>query len=200
MRHKGALAFTALAIAVTTFAGVGLFTSIHVAGRLTSRHWCMTALHRGALQVWWIRAASGVEGLEGIDLNVTFDDERARLSFEPRTDESSDGLLQSLATIRYTNFGVAIEHPGQFLELLLPGILSMPLSIPLSVDTKLPTVFILFRFPLFPIAALLLIYPTVVVIRQLRRQRRNQCLNCGYNVMGLTEARCPECGTTCESR
>jgi len=199
MRHKRALAFTALAIAVTTIGAAGLFTSIHFTGRVTSRHWCMAALHHGALQLWWIRAASGVEGLEGIDLNVTFDDERAHLSVEPRADEASAGSLKSLTKIRHTNFGLTIEHPRQFLELLLPGGLSMPLPIPLSIDTKLPTVFILFRFPLFPIAALLLIYPTVVVIRQRRRQRRNQCLNCGYNVTGLTEARCPECGTPCEA-
>ena len=31
-------------------------------------------------------------------------------------------------------------------------------------------------------------------IRSFVRQRRGQCLKCGYNLTGLTEPRCPECG------
>jgi hypothetical protein len=41
-------------------------------------------------------------------------------------------------------------------------------------------------------------YPVIVFIRgplrRRRRRRRGLCRNCGYNLRGLTEARCPECG------
>jgi hypothetical protein len=41
-------------------------------------------------------------------------------------------------------------------------------------------------------------YPAVAFIRGLlrrwRRRRRGLCVRCGYNLTGLTEPRCPECG------
>jgi hypothetical protein len=33
-------------------------------------------------------------------------------------------------------------------------------------------------------------------VRRYRRRRRGLCTRCGYNLTGLTEPRCPECGTT----
>lgn len=33
-----------------------------------------------------------------------------------------------------------------------------------------------------------------------RRRRRHQCIRCGYNLTGLTEPRCPECGTAYVTR
>jgi hypothetical protein len=48
---------------------------------------------------------------------------------------------------------------------------------------------------LFP---LLMILPTGAFVRgpmrRWRRRRRGLCVECGYNLTGLTEARCPECG------
>ena len=42
-------------------------------------------------------------------------------------------------------------------------------------------------------------YPTVAFIRgplrSWRRRRQGLCVKCGYNLTGLTEPRCPECGT-----
>ena len=32
-------------------------------------------------------------------------------------------------------------------------------------------------------------------LRRWRRRKRGQCLHCGYNLAGLPERRCPECGT-----
>ena len=43
------------------------------------------------------------------------------------------------------------------------------------------------------------LYPTVLVfrgpLRRRRRRRRGLCLKCGYDLRGLPEPRCPECGT-----
>ena len=42
------------------------------------------------------------------------------------------------------------------------------------------------------------VYPLIAYmrgpVRHRRRRKRNQCIHCGYNLTGLTEPRCPECG------
>ena len=52
--------------------------------------------------------------------------------------------------------------------------------------------------PFWSIAALAVIYPSAALavgpLRRRRRRKRNQCVQCGYNLRGLTERRCPECG------
>jgi len=52
-----------------------------------------------------------------------------------------------------------------------------------------------------PIIILVLLGPAVWMIassrlKKTRRRRQGQCLNCGYNLTGLTEPRCPECGNS----
>lgn len=59
------------------------------------------------------------------------------------------------------------------------------------------------RFPLWAPISLLACYPSVVLIgvsRTRRRRRRGLCLSCGYNLTGLPNARCPECGTAFDPR
>jgi hypothetical protein len=55
-----------------------------------------------------------------------------------------------------------------------------------------------FLFPLWCPLVLFSIYPAVAFIRgpvrRWRRRRHGLCLRCGYNLTGLTEPRCPECG------
>ena len=55
------------------------------------------------------------------------------------------------------------------------------------------------RFPMWLPTTLLLALPVLVVLtgplRERRRQRRNHCQLCGYNLHGLQEPRCPECGS-----
>jgi len=55
-----------------------------------------------------------------------------------------------------------------------------------------------FRLPVWPLVIPLMIPPIRDSIRERRRLRRmkcNECLECGYNLTGLVEPRCPECGT-----
>jgi hypothetical protein len=55
------------------------------------------------------------------------------------------------------------------------------------------------RAVLWPAIPLLGAFPLVAFfrgpLRRYRRQRRNLCVQCGYNLTGLIEPRCPECGT-----
>jgi hypothetical protein len=55
-----------------------------------------------------------------------------------------------------------------------------------------------FRLPIWLLVIPLMIPPIRDSIRQRRRlgrKKRNECLECGYNLTGLIEPRCPECGT-----
>ncbi len=55
---------------------------------------------------------------------------------------------------------------------------------------------------LVPVYALFLAVavPTLLVWRFLPKFPRGHCRRCGYNLKGLTEARCPECGARFERR
>ena len=64
-----------------------------------------------------------------------------------------------------------------------------------------------FRFyrisvPFWMLFAAGFIYPVLSLIRgplrRRRRRKRNQCISCGYNLTGLPEPRCPECGRDVE--
>lgn len=53
------------------------------------------------------------------------------------------------------------------------------------------------RFPLWPLAVLLMYVPVRRAIHERRVARRriqNECIGCGYSLYCLTSARCPECG------
>ena len=50
------------------------------------------------------------------------------------------------------------------------------------------------KFPLWPLF-LAVAVPTLLVWRFVPKFPRGHCRRCGYNLTGLTEARCPECGT-----
>ena len=55
------------------------------------------------------------------------------------------------------------------------------------------------RVHLWLLFVLFAVYPAIAFVRgPLRRRRRRRlglCLECGYNLRGLTESRCPECST-----
>ena len=51
--------------------------------------------------------------------------------------------------------------------------------------------------PLWMVVAALFIPSSFILKRELqqrRRAKRGECVGCGYNLTGLTEPRCPECG------
>ena len=52
--------------------------------------------------------------------------------------------------------------------------------------------------PVVAIWAVVVAVPALIFLRgglrRLRRRRRGLCVACGYNLRGLTERRCPECG------
>lgn len=56
------------------------------------------------------------------------------------------------------------------------------------------------RFPLLFASAMLMFYPiltlTRIPIRRRWRRRHGRCESCCYSLRGLTETRCPECGTS----
>lgn len=55
-----------------------------------------------------------------------------------------------------------------------------------------------FRLPVWPLVIPLMIPPIRDSIRErrrLRRKKRNECLECGYNLTGNVTGLCPECGT-----
>ena len=57
------------------------------------------------------------------------------------------------------------------------------------------------RCPFWVPVLLLAVYPTFVLIRTIRRRVRHKlahCSKCGYDLTGLPEPRCPECGTEFE--
>lgn len=53
------------------------------------------------------------------------------------------------------------------------------------------------QIPCWFVAAAFAISPTLALIRgplrRYRRRRKGSCVECGYNLTGLTEPRCPEC-------
>jgi hypothetical protein len=65
--------------------------------------------------------------------------------------------------------------------------------------TKPPYSFWLLEVPLWCPIVLFAAYPVLAFIRgpvrRYRRRKRGLCTRCGYNLTGLTEPRCPECGT-----
>lgn len=58
-----------------------------------------------------------------------------------------------------------------------------------------------YSLPIVPIIVLSLLLPLRAVLLKCRRRfrrKRHQCTGCGYDLTGLSEPRCPECGSPAE--
>ena len=108
---------------------------------------------------------------------------RARLSIAHVSDapkgsaSSNSGLFLGYGTL----WGLAVGH----------GVITSPVK-------YAPTRYLIVYFPLWAPLLLFAAYPTLALIRgpvrRWRRRKHGLCIHCGYNLTGLTEARCPECG------
>ncbi|GJM25948.1 MAG: hypothetical protein DHS20C16_23630 [Phycisphaerae bacterium] len=58
-----------------------------------------------------------------------------------------------------------------------------------AYTASMPLWFPVLVFGAYPFAVLV-----VAPFRRHRRRKRNECIHCGYNLTGLPEPRCPECG------
>lgn len=74
----------------------------------------------------------------------------------------------------------------------LPSVLTYCSGSMRMIDVTMPLWIPLFLFAVLPSCALLKYH------HHRRRRKPGLCVNCGYNLRGLTEARCPECGTPFE--
>ena len=88
--------------------------------------------------------------------------------------------------------GISLENPlapaiQAFLKQLQYWTAAGTLVHTISLDLWVPLIF-------------LVIYPVIALIRgpirRYRRRAKGQCLTCAYNLTGLIEPRCPECGTS----
>lgn len=71
---------------------------------------------------------------------------------------------------------------------------------PVDRDARFPVATWNLRLPLLPMALLFAAYPVIAFIRgparRWRRRRKGLCVKCGYDLTGLPEPRCPECGSS----
>ncbi len=59
---------------------------------------------------------------------------------------------------------------------------------------------VIFLFFVAPIAIFLLLLASLLSFLASNHKGSNTCITCGYNLRGLTEPRCPECGTPFEPK
>ena len=95
--------------------------------------------------------------------------------------------------------GYPLAPPGSIVVASLPEGLAYAMRVPHPVYNHMARPVYIPRLRVFALAVVLFAtYPALAFIRgpvrRWRRRKRGLCIHCGYNLTGLTEARCPECG------
>ncbi len=130
---------------------------------------------------WW-KATARIPGFGPVSVE--------RGGFFVRVDSASAG------GIRRHDFGWSGWNVGG-----LKSVTITPPSSPPALAEFLGSTVMEFRFIVIPLWPLFLAVaiPTLLVWRFVPKFPRGHCRRCGYNLTGLTEARCPECGQPFEA-
>ena len=155
--------------------------------RLTGRQWVVVHMGDGLLRLFWV--SSQVDRELAVSPNRRF----VRL----HTDDWGPPALSAGGT-RPAVYGISLARRGQ----VAPFGLQWKRPIVPSAGSSAAVHSSMVRAPAWVPVVLLLAYPTLAYIRgpiqTRRRRRRNECVRCGYSLVGLPEPRCPECGRPIE--
>jgi len=177
-----ALVVTALGVALAGWCSCFAYQCLVV--RVGPRHWLIPHMGDGLVRLFWMESsdenAEVLPRLHNRYLGFLIADAKSK----------RDPALFRLTTDR----GVRIASRGQVPAFGFQWRLPWPSGAPSGVVFRLSLV----RVPLWVPVVLLLIYPAAAFllgpVRRRLRRNRNQCLECGYALVALSEPRCPECG------
>ena len=189
-RLRGAIFLAFGVIALALVSGVSFLSVVDLPFWLTRSDWLTFHAYHGRFRVFWVRSYG-----DPIDVVSYRDPVHIRLSNRPSDlgaassrgpipmppRQASDVQIRIGTSWQVDNFGM---NYGRVFP--MPG----------NPNARARISF--FRVPIWLIAGLLLFIPIRAAlfgpIRFRRRIRRNRCGFCGYDLTGLTEPRCPECG------
>ncbi len=186
-----------LVIAALFFVGmacVSFFVPVSLPFRIRATDWGVLHFYDGRLRVFWIESRDDPIVVKNFELGPNL---RVVTPFEdtPPLPVGAVGpeppRIRPPATLRIGNRRAVRDFGGRWRW--------RPIQ---TSNTSVPVQFNYIRVPTWLPVVALLIMPTHGIIRgpwvQRRRQRHNQCQHCGYNLQGLPEPRCPECGSPIE--
>lgn len=192
------LAIFAIVLAVA--GGVSLFYPLTGVLAVTDRADLVLSFFDARIRVFWITSehvpieVSSIRDGKGLNIAPVPDEEHYRADVGRRNSPRSGGQQISLSPR-----GAVAMFGGQWRG-RIPLAPANRLGGAPGVAAGVPTAeFSFARMPAWLPVVLLLVQPIRAIIFGpwlWRRRSRNQlCLACGYEKIGLTEPRCPECGT-----
>ncbi len=182
-------AFAAIAFAV--FGVVSFFTVPAVRFHAAPRYIVVLQFYEGRFRVFWIEAAEAPVSVEFVGGGANMRTSSRVADWPPlppgvvgadvSRDSDWDRYISVGGCRQVPSFGGAWKSSfGAARFRASPGRVSY-----VRLPVWLPCLLLLYR----PCLAIL------VGVRERARRRKNLCLACGYHLKGLTEPRCPECGT-----
>lgn len=156
--------------------------------RVTGRHWLVVHMGDGLMRVLW---ASSL--VDKVDLFPSPSRRYARVRFDEGEDTPWPRFIR-----RGGPYGISLARRGPIAPF---GAMWRRPVVPAIEPGGSPVIQVsMVRFPAVVPVAMLLVFPLTAYLRgpwlRRRRMRRGQCPDCGYDLQGLTEPRCPECGRT----